>query len=64
MLIVNVQVRKRRDFLKDNECKLIEINKYRVDVEHLRSSTQTCTTNEVGELDHLTPKLLRNTWSF
>jgi hypothetical protein len=35
MLIVSIQGRKRRDLLKDSECKLIEVNKHRVGVEHL-----------------------------
>jgi hypothetical protein len=64
MLIVSVQGRKWRDLLKDSEYKSIEVNKHRVDVEHVRSSTQARTTNEAGELDHSTPKLLGNTWSF
>jgi hypothetical protein len=64
MIIVSVQGRKRRGLLKDSECKSIEINKHRVDAKHLGSNTQACTTNEAGELDHPTPKLLGNTWSF
>jgi hypothetical protein len=56
--------KKRRGLLRGRECKSIEVNKYRVDVEHQRSSTQARTTNEAGELDHPTPKLLGNTWSF
>jgi hypothetical protein len=35
MLIVSIQGRKRRDLLKDSECKSIEVNKHRVGVEHL-----------------------------
>jgi hypothetical protein len=56
--------RKKRRGLLDSECKSIEVNKHRVDIEHLRYNTQARTTNEVGELDHPTPKLLGNTWSF
>jgi hypothetical protein len=64
MLIVSIQGRKRRGLLKDSECKSIEVNKHRVDIEHLRSNTEACTTNEAGELDHPTPKLLGNICSF
>jgi hypothetical protein len=35
MLIVSIQVRKRRGLLKDSECKSIEVNKHQVDVQHL-----------------------------
>jgi hypothetical protein len=58
MLIVSIQGRKRRDLLKDSKCKSIEVNKHRVGVEHLWSSTQAHTTNEAGDLDHL----LLNYW--
>jgi hypothetical protein len=64
MLIVSFQGKKRKDLLKESECKSIEVNKHQVYVEHLRSSTQVCTANEAGELDHPTPKLLGNTWTF
>jgi hypothetical protein len=64
MLILSVQGRKKRELLKDSECKSIEVNKHQVDVEHLWSSTQVHTINEAGELDHPTPKLLENIWSF
>jgi hypothetical protein len=54
---------------KDSEYKSIvvnkhQVNKHRVDVEHLWSSTQVRTTNEARELDHPTPKLLGNILSF
>jgi hypothetical protein len=49
---------------KNSEYKIIELNKHRVDVEYLRSSTQARIINEAGELDHPTPKLLENKWSF
>jgi hypothetical protein len=64
MLIVSVQGSKRRGIRKGSECKSISVNKHRVDVEHLRSNTQACTTNEAGELDYPTLKLLENTWIF
>jgi hypothetical protein len=42
----------------------LEVDRHQVDVEHPRSSTQAHATDEPGELDHHTPRLLGNRLSF
>jgi hypothetical protein len=38
----------------------LKVDRHRVDIEHLQSSTQACATDEARELDHPTTQLLEN----